>query len=628
MTARTKTANKQFSVDRLMRNVASSLVRDFRTNLSDVSFCSEFLTALRTGTIADIRRLAPIVNDNMSVAEYKATYQMSSLFKRFRFENDLFSDDELTDKAISAFQDTQSRLANLDLDSLDTVSKEILNRAASYIAFVLGEYNDEVHRNLCRFGRKASVGIPARLACEAARWELPISGSPEQIAWFDSEMSLVPCVQNYWQRQLESDPSEKKRSIYRATSSLALTLVPKTFKSLRSIMPNTTIGTYMSYGLGEMIRKGLKREGYDIRSLQMRHRYLAQSGSIHKLYTTADLSSASDSISVALVKRLFPPDWFDILSQSRIGKVALPDGTCVESQTFCTMGIGYTFPLQTLVFLALLKAIESCFWASNNRRTISVYGDDLIYSSRMHWYVSHYLPKFGFILNVEKTFSEGHFRESCGGDYFHGVDVRPFQPRSGPANVGSKSYEAILYKLVNTLLARWSEYEIGGTLDFLTSEVESVCGKCKLVPSDFPDDAGIKTSLPLRQEFLLRSTVSLPKFVGHGVYRFSYLRFQSELRKEVRHEPYYWARLRGHDQPLFTYSGRHVANPSAVAARIDELVGTKVSDLLILKEDHPIVTFRSRLTGRRLRRLSTYVVTSHTGSYKRQSGTSCFEDRR
>lgn len=627
MTKRTKTKKKTFSVDRLMLNVASSLVRDFRTNLNDVSFCSDFLNGLRAGNVADIRRLAPAVDDQMDAATFKATYQMASLLKRYRFETDLFSDKELSDMAIASFRETQSRLANLDFDSLDTFSNEILDRAARYISRVLGEYSDEEHRNLCRFGRKASVGIPARLACEAARWELPISGSPEQIAWFDSEMSQVPCVQDYWQRQLDSDPSEEKRSIYRTTSSLALVLVPKTFKSLRSIMPNTTIGTYMSYGLGEIMRKRLKREGYDIRRLQMRHRYLAQSGSVHGLYTTADLSSASDSISVALVKRLFPPDWFEILLKSRIGEVALPDGSTVQSLTFCTMGIGYTFPLQTLVFLALLKAIESCFWAWNNRRVISVYGDDLIYSSRMHEYVTHFFPKFGFVLNVDKTFTTGHFRESCGGDYFHGVDVRPFQPRSGPANVGSKSYEAILYKLVNTLLARWSEYEIGGTLDFLTSEVESTCGKCKLVPCDFPDDAGIKTSLPLRCQFILRARVSLPKSVGHGVFRFSYLKFQSELRKEERHEPYYWSRLRGHDLPLFNYNSRHVAEPSDVVKRIDALTGTKVCDLLIHKEDHPIVTFRSKVSGRRLRRSSTYVVINNTGYYKRQSGTSCFEGR-
>jgi hypothetical protein len=42
----------------------------------------------------------------------------------------------------------------------------------------------------------------------------------------------------------------------------------------------------------------------------------------------------------------------------------------------------------------------------------------------------------------------------------------------------------------------------------------------------------------------------------------------------------------------------------------------------------PIISTRSKLTGRRLRRMESCVTISHTGSYKRRSGTSGFEDRR
>lgn len=617
---------EEFSVDQLMSKVTSTLVRDFQTNFNDPSFCSEFQRELSVGTIARIREVAPAPDCQMLVDRYKATYQLQSVLKRYRYQNDIYDDKELTQKAIDGFLATQSRLAHLDLSSLDLQSQRVLDLAAKYVSDLLGPYSDEEHRDLCRFGRKASVGVPARLACEAARWQLPVSGSSEQISWFDSEMSQIASVQDYWAKQRESDP---EGSTYQEVCSLTLSLVPKTFKSLRAIMPNTTIGSYMSFGLGEMIRKRLRRKGYNIKTLQQRHRYLAQQASVNNLFTTADLSSASDSITVALVERLFPPDWFKILNQSRIDQVVLPDGVCVESLTFCTMGIGYTFPLQTLVFLSLLKAIEASLYSRLDRRTISVYGDDMIYSSRMHNEVVHFFEQFGFVINVDKTFSTGHFRESCGGDYYHGVDVRPFQPRNGSANVGRKAYEAILYKYTNGLLARWSEHEIGLTLNFLMSELEALVNKVKIVPGDFPDDSGVKCPTLTTWSFLSRTNCAHPKHVGHGIFRFSFLRLVPDDRKEVRHDPYLWLGLRGGLHSVdFSTGASHQELPGIVRI-VNQLCGIQdVVSPFKTKEDIPIMTFRSKLTGRRLRRSSTYVTVSHSGRYTRQSGTSCFEDRR
>jgi hypothetical protein len=392
-----------------MRKLASSLVSDFQTNLNDTDFCSTYQAMIRLGKIVDVRGLESAAKESMTVAEFKAAYQIDSLLKRYRFSKDLFRDQELIDKAVMSYRETQDRLAALDLNSLSANCQLVLDLAARYIAKVLGEYDDIECRDLCRFGSGASVGVPARMASEAERWRIPISGSFEQIKWFDSEMSQIPIIKNYLDGQKGSASSEEDAT-YQLTSSLTLSLVPKSFKSFRAIMPNTTIGSYMSDGIGRIIRKRLKRNGYDIGTLQMRHRHLACQASQHGLLVTADLSSASDSISVALVERLFPPDWMDILHRSRIGLVSLPDGSSVESLTFCTMGIGYTFPLQTLVFLALLKAIEAVHFGRLDRRTISVYGDDLIYSSRMHKLVLYYFKWFGFVLNVDKTFAHGHFR--------------------------------------------------------------------------------------------------------------------------------------------------------------------------------------------------------------------------
>lgn len=617
---------ESYSTDGLMLNTARALIQDFRNNLQEPLFCSDHLAHLCKGDIKGVRQINPELTDEMSTSLYKASYQIGSLMKRHRFENDLHSETELIKMSVDKFLSVQDHIETISNSQVSVFSDLILDRASMYIAKVLGKYDDEEHRSLCRFGSRASVGVPARLACEAARWELPLSGSLEQISWFDSEMSQVDCVQEYWINQLESDPN---RSVYQETSSLKLTLVPKTFKSLRSIMPNTTIGSYMTYGLGAIMRKRLKKIGYDISNLQSLHKSYAKSASIHSMYATTDLSSASDTISVALVNRLFPADWLEILHKSRIGTVELPDGRLIESKTFCTMGVGYTFPLQTLVFLSLLKSLSLTLYGKL-RSTISVYGDDMIYPSYLHPHVVELFREIGFVINNEKSFTDGYFRESCGGDYYRGVDVRPFQPRNGATNVGPKAYEAVLYKYVNGLLARWSEYEIKETLNYLVSEIGRVAGTAKVVPVDFPDDAGIKCPTLSYWQFLAgRTDVAKPKHLGHGVFRFSYLRFIVADREEKRHEPYVWLSLRGDDQSHLTCDWRPlVVNPStSTQSSIDRSLGVKdnVSPLVWVETDQ---TVRSSLTGRRCRRQSARVTVSHTGSYKRRSGTSGFEDRR
>jgi len=625
-----KSADKLVCADGMMLKLAAYLVQDFQTCLKDDGFCSNLLPKLWKGDIPAIREALPAADPNTSDSyRFKCEYQIQGLLKRYRFVNDLYSDKELTQKAIDGFMSTQSRLAAIDLDTLPSYMQNVLSVAADYVAEVLGPYDDEAIRSLCRFGRKASVGVPARDACEAARWQIPISGSLEQINWFDSEMNQIESVQNYLNAQKADDPS---RSTYQEIDSLALTLVPKTFKSLRSIMPNTTIGSYWSYGVGEMMRLRLKRKGYDITTLQQRHRYLARTASVHNLYVTADLSSASDCITVALVRRLLPSDWAEALLKSRISKVRLPDGQVVESITFATMGIGYTFPLQSLIFLALLKAIERILYHPRDRRTISVYGDDMIYSSRQHRQVVHVFEKLGFIINVDKTFSDGPFRESCGGDYHYGVDVRPFQPRNGSATVGLRAYEAMLYKMINGLLNRWSEHEIETALSFLVSELIRVTGKPKLVPSHYPDDSGIKVSSASPQGFLAKIQCARPKHVGHGVFRFAYLSFKPELREERRHEPYYWLSIGRPPRYHTWYLGDPAwdSEASATQGLINEVTGVRDSREPLLKTQElvPIKTFRSKITGCRLRRTATYVTISHTGRYTRQSGLSCFESRR
>jgi hypothetical protein len=58
-------------------------------------------------------------------------------------------------------------------------------------------------------------------------------------------------------------------------------------------------------------------------------------------------------------------------------------------------------------------------------RDVYVYGDDLIVSADMAPLVVEDLEAFGLKVNAAKSFWTGKFRESCGGDYYDGVDITP-----------------------------------------------------------------------------------------------------------------------------------------------------------------------------------------------------------
>lgn len=618
-------SEKRKSLDILMTGVSISMVKDFQRGLSDPQFCSELPRLFASGNIAAVREALPALDYSDDVYTFKVKYQMNSLLKRHRYQDDTYSTRELEAMAIAKFLETQERVSLVDLNNLCTEHKVILQLARLYVSKLLGPYCPVEHRSLCRFGRKASVGVRARDACEAARWEVPLTGSSDQISWFASDLRPDEPWSRYLRNQVDSDV----KSIYREIDSLKLTFVPKTYKSLRAIMPNSTIGTYMSYGLGEMIRKRLKRGGYDLKTLQERHKAIARSASVHKQWVTADLSSASDSITDPLVRALFPQDWYEILCQSRIKKVTLPNGNTIDSETFCTMGIGYTFPLQSLVFLAMLKAVEAFYYGRFDKRLISVYGDDMIYSSRMHQQVVGFFTAVGFVINLDKTFHDVYFRESCGGDYYHGVDVRPFQPENGSTFVTKRSYEAVLYKYINTLLMRWSEHELTLTLEYLVSEFIAAGIFPKKVPSDYPDDSGIKCPTLRHWKFLDGVKCAEPKHMSHGRFRFFFLRFKPKLRKEDRHEPYLWVRLRGLGE-LYQYdTGSPPAVPTRAQCLINDTCGVRDTASPLIWEKGERGSFvRSKITGKRYRRLVSFSVINGEGHYTRQSGTSCFEDRR
>lgn len=195
--------------------------------------------------------------------------------------------------------------------------------------------------------------------------------------------------------------------------------------------------------VGKAIRYRLKRRGLDLETGQELHRRMAAEASVSEEHVTIDLSNASNTVTYTLVKLLLPDMWFDLLSMFRCSLMKTGRGW-QKLEMFSSMGNGYTFELETLIFAAL---IHSC--GGKIGQDSFVYGDDIIVPKSISADVLALLRYSGFTPNKRKTYTSGHFRESCGGDFLNGHDVRPYYLKEVP-------YESTDWLTIANSLWDWS----------------------------------------------------------------------------------------------------------------------------------------------------------------------------
>lgn len=229
----------------------------------------------------------------------------------------------------------------------------------------------------------------------------------------------------------------RETSWYRATSNghrvvrgNRFTTVPKDSEKDRGIAVEPSINVFFQLAVGAHLRErlysaGIRIDGKSKDNAQCIHRRLAQLGSLSGDLATIDLKSASDTVCYNLVKLLLPKGWFELLASLRSEETEV-DGVWVKNQKFSSMGNGYTFELETLIFWGITSEL--------NAGHSKVYGDDIIVDTTSFNDIIWALRFFGFTANERKSFATGPFRESCGGDYFTGVDVRPVFLKTMPSN--------------------------------------------------------------------------------------------------------------------------------------------------------------------------------------------------
>jgi len=209
-----------------------------------------------------------------------------------------------------------------------------------------------------------------------------------------------------------------------------LAFVPKNAKTDRAICIEPCLNVVLQKGIGSHIRSRLRKFGVDLDN-QGINQQLAHKASLaavqhgNENLCTVDLSAASDTIAYQLVLDLLPIDWVDLLDSCR-SPVTSYKGETIKLQKWSSMGNGYTFELETLIFYALASsAMCEEDMVPRTQRNIHVYGDDIVVPVAAFSLLEECLRCAGFSLNREKTFVTGAFFESCGCDYFAGEAVRP-----------------------------------------------------------------------------------------------------------------------------------------------------------------------------------------------------------
>lgn len=201
--------------------------------------------------------------------------------------------------------------------------------------------------------------------------------------------------------------------------SVEVITVPKNAKTDRTIGIEPSLNGYVQLGIGSFLKDLLGKLGLSPRN-QSRNRRLARE-CWKRCLCTVDLSMASDTISVGLLSLILPEDWKQLLNLTRTPFAQMPDGQLWPLDKVSSMGNGYTWELESLVFYAVVQVVTGA-----PVDAIGVFGDDLVFPAKYYPAVSGALEFLGFKVNSKKSFWQGDFFESCGKDYYRGIDVRPF----------------------------------------------------------------------------------------------------------------------------------------------------------------------------------------------------------
>lgn len=276
---------------------------------------------------------------------------------------------------------------------------------------------------------------------------------------------------------------------FRIVKGNKLFYVPKETVIARTAATEPTLNMFGQLGYGKLIERVLE-QNHDIDlSVQPNiNRWFAKSGSSSGEYATIDLSSASDTIGLGLLEWILPEQLLKDLMLLRSPYTLIGDRK-VRLNMISTMGNGFTFPLETWIFANLVLAVmideREPIFDQYGKRRYSVFGDDIVCPTKVYDKLTKILGAAGFQVNHKKSFGSGKFRESCGGDYFDGQNVRAVYLKEC-------TNETHVYSLINRL-NDWSgvqQIPLPNTIRYLLSLV-----KFRPIPLYEDETSGIRVPL-------------------------------------------------------------------------------------------------------------------------------------
>nr|QXN75355.1 MAG: RNA-dependent RNA polymerase [Grapevine-associated levi-like virus 3] len=258
--------------------------------------------------------------------------------------------------------------------------------------------------------------------------------------------------------------SANSYSVGKHESPSKLICVPKSAKAPRLIAAEPTQYMWTQMLVKDFLEKQiysvLKRKVINFRD-QNRSRILTESASRTGHLCTVDLSSASDRLSCWVVERAFrkAPSLLWALHATRtrwtVDRISDPP-VYFRKRKFASQGTAVTFPVQTIIYaLAALSVLEAPTLRKAIRRygqEVQVFGDDIIMPKTGYADLCSLLDALQLVVNKDKSYVNGHFRESCGADYFRGYDVTPVKPQS--ISVNGPQLRASLVDFSNNLFLK------------------------------------------------------------------------------------------------------------------------------------------------------------------------------
>lgn len=318
-------------------------------------------------------------------------------------------------------------------------SGDVINNARGIVKSVLGLHPPRLDDVQGVFTNGASTRVKRTPTAVAEKFE----GRPHATAQVTSFWPVLAFANPGWGHL---NPEGFNVEV---TEGSVLFTVPKNSRIDRVACKEPEVNSYLQRAYGIFIRTRLKKYGIDLQD-QSRNQYLSRVA-IDRGLATVDLSSASDTISRELVRALLPVEWYDLLDSLRSHSVEVPSsGFRHQLEMFSSMGNGFTFELESLIFWALTRTLARFLRVKG---TISVYGDDIICPIPVAKLLVRVFAYFGFSVNRSKSCISGGYRESCGAHWYYGHDVKPFFVRERPKSISD------LIQIANQLMAWMSREE-------------------------------------------------------------------------------------------------------------------------------------------------------------------------